>query len=528
MLSKVIQNIVPQYLNSLDNSYTAPEEIGRIHVDEIASRIAAFYEKARNVIDYKEEHLLRKGFINRVLRRRLLLKLDSNLSESVIKEAVRAGHLPNDTVPETKIGELATLINNHKCLLENIPRDIPRKERESLIEWLTQVSVNTIEENLFPPTRENMLAHLMFAVLRDDFLIRGASIEKADIHAQLFIGIQRALLKTDSDQLHYRLLKFIEPEWDSMTPQVCIRIAQNLPQTKRHIDKLTKSRLAPYFFKLANRYNTVFYLIGDLLQNTHSFEGFGELIKDEARLEEELRLVYTTRYKKAKKRFSRMAFLSVISFLISKIAIALAIEVPIETHLTGSFSVMNTLINVSVPPLLMFLIVMFITLPSKRNFAVVLEEIKNALFEDRSKRYAIEIPKRRNFFAEFFVQVIYVGIFLTVFYYVSDILISFGFNLINVAIFIFFMSMVAATGAKIHNRSKDLSLEVRKPRLISFIFDLIAIPFITIGKWILAGLAKFNPLVIMINLIIEAPFQLFIEFLENFRTFIKAKKEEIT
>jgi len=45
-----------------------------IFVDEIASRVASFYEKIRGIIEWREEHLLRKTAIERVLRRRLVFQ----------------------------------------------------------------------------------------------------------------------------------------------------------------------------------------------------------------------------------------------------------------------------------------------------------------------------------------------------------------------------------------------------------------------------------------------------------------------
>jgi len=45
------------------------EEVPTIHVDEVASKVASFYEKIRGVIDYRGEHLLRKTAIERKLKR---------------------------------------------------------------------------------------------------------------------------------------------------------------------------------------------------------------------------------------------------------------------------------------------------------------------------------------------------------------------------------------------------------------------------------------------------------------------------
>jgi hypothetical protein len=56
----------------------------------------------------------------------------------------------------------------------------------------------------------------------------------------------------------------------------------------------------------------------------------------------------------------------------------------------------------------------------------------------------------------------YLATSVAVFYYLTRQLILFGFNAANIAIFIFFVSMVTATGVKIHNRAQDMSLEKKK------------------------------------------------------------------
>ncbi len=61
----------------------------------------------------------------------------------------------------------------------------------------------------------------------------------------------------------------------------------------------------------------------------------------------------------------------------------------------------------------------------------------------------------------------------------------------------------------------------------SFVIDVISMPFVTIGRLAIAGLAEFNILVILVNLVIELPFQFIVEFIESFRGFIKNQKEEI-
>lgn len=45
----------------------------RINLNYLASKMALFYEKLRYSVDYKEEHLLRRSAIERIIKRIILL-----------------------------------------------------------------------------------------------------------------------------------------------------------------------------------------------------------------------------------------------------------------------------------------------------------------------------------------------------------------------------------------------------------------------------------------------------------------------
>src|SRR3989344_5986994 len=95
--SEVIQKLVADYEGYCKEKEISQKYSGeKMHVDEIAAKVAAFYEKVRNLIAYSEEHLLRKGTIDRILRRRIFLKdFEKNFAEPLIKELIRSGHLAN-------------------------------------------------------------------------------------------------------------------------------------------------------------------------------------------------------------------------------------------------------------------------------------------------------------------------------------------------------------------------------------------------------------------------------------------------
>ena len=71
-LSKEISHLIDTYIGSIED---AKKPSTPIHIDEIASRIAKFYEMIRKVIDWKEDSVLRRSAIERALKRTLFTKL---------------------------------------------------------------------------------------------------------------------------------------------------------------------------------------------------------------------------------------------------------------------------------------------------------------------------------------------------------------------------------------------------------------------------------------------------------------------
>lgn len=517
-IAKPIEQLIKDYAAFLEDKIPK-ESAPKIQVDEIALKIAKFYEKCRNVIDYQESHLLRKNTLDRALRRRIFLKDVSGekIAEPLIREIIRSGHLPNNAIPETKITEVQSIIDFLLALIEQLKQveDIPR---EKVSEFLIGIIVCAVEESLAPPAKEVMLGETMFQTLKDHLVINGTQIEEQTRNILLFIAVQRIFLKADEDQLHFRLLQHLHPElWNSLDVKNVPTIAERLNSMREEIEKYKKNPLLFHFCRVTSRYIIVFSIIGDLV---FGGKGFDEI-------DTHITSAYNERYKKEKKKLFRLAFLSVISFFLSKIIVALGIEIPIDVYIVKDFSVFTTVANVIFPPFLMLLIVSSIKLPSSKNLNLVIEEVKLAVFDDNRKEYGMIIPKKKGLLVRTVVYLCYLFIFFLALYYLSKILLWMHFSTANIVVFLLFTSLVTATGVKIYNRSKEMSLEKEAPKFFGFILDVFTIPLVTIGRWVMSGLKRFNILVIIVNFVIELPFQIFVEFLENFNAFIRSKKEEI-
>lgn len=520
MPSKEIQLFAERFNEYVRQKEAAGESTAdKIHVDEIASRVAVFYEEIRNIIEYRDIHLLRKNAIERILRRRVFLKdFNEDFAGSLVKELIRGGHLPNDAVPETKIADIQKIIDNLLFFLNFEETDDARAKNE-ISGWLVRMFAAKIEEELFPSPELALLSDMMYGVTKGRLVLKNVPLTQDDVDLQLFIAIQRALFRLDKSQLQYLLVKIIHPTWGAFSEAECEAMAKNLALLEKTTDTILKNPYAPYFLRLCNREKIVFQLIGDLV--------FDKVPLDED-LESLLKLRYDRRYLKTKQQLRRLAFLSVVSFLISKILIACAIEIPLDQYLYHTVSLLSLMVNITFPPLLMLAIVAFIKLPSKKNFTLIEVAVRQVVFQGDERTYSVVAPKKKGWIANLFIYFIYAAVFCAILYYVVRWLYAIHFSPASIVIFLLFTSMVTAAGVKVDNRSKEMNFEKETTSITGFLIDLVALPFMTIGRWVIMGLSQFNILVIIFDFMIEMPFQFFVEFLENFRGFIRERKDDIS
>jgi hypothetical protein len=526
MFSEAIQNLISDYkLNFTDkrSKKTGP----MIHVDEIASKFAKFYEKVRSIVDYREEHLLRQNGIFRSLSRGVLLSQNKHeMAEPLIKEMIRSGYFSNDRIPEEKIDDTQRIIDSLLFIREHL-RHNNDEGKGGISQWLMGITASAIEENIDPPIKDNIVSKMMLTAMKKNLIINGARIAPQERDIQLFIAIQRALLRADDSQLSYRLLKFMYPMWDNPTPEQLEWFAANLPKIKKAMEGHLKHKLSSNFFKLCNHYNTVFTLLGDMVFDyAGSLNDPEEIFKEGRLLEETVKKAYQRRYDQQRKRLNRLAFFSIISLFITKVVVALAIEIPVDKYMGNGFSLYHTLVNILVPPMLMVLIIMYIKMPSSGNINLIMNEVRAAVYEDGRNEYLMIIPERRSAFTRYAVKTFFFVFSIAVLYFVFWSTQKLGFTVAATFVLVLFTSIVAATGVKVHNRSRDISLEPPESSMFSFLLDLIAMPFVAIGRAAIAGLSYFKGLVLLFNLI-DTPFQVIVLFIENFNVFIKSQKDEL-
>ncbi|MGC9048863.1 MAG: hypothetical protein ACP5IX_01440 [Patescibacteria group bacterium] len=531
-LSTATKKLISQY-QEWYQALQPKEGVLTISVDEVISKIATFYEKIREIVDWQEQHLMRRIAIERKIKRRLFLKEGGeNLAEPLILELIRGGLFANNRIERSKIDKAQKLLNKYTYILNNAPAS-DRKIRGQLYVELTEIASCEIEETLDPAfyLRENALIEFMNDLMRQKIIVgkraqKITGITEEEKNIQIYVATQQALFKLDRQTISYNLLKYFYPDWLNLAPENYAIVAQHICEIFNKIDDILSHPLAPKFYKICERYDTPYLLLGDVLSEDPM--GAEEKISEPENLEKLIRKAYNKRLNTLSKRINRSALYSTISIFLSNVFSLYLLEFPFALYVMGHINTLAAILDVVGPTFLMFLVAITVKKPSMKNLKLVVEEVKKIVYQGETKDiYEAELyPKRGiifrilSYFLYTLATLICLGILGYIFYLLK-------YPPLSCLLLFIFTSLIIFTGLKIRERARELDITEKKDTVWGFLFDPLALPMVRIGKWLSDHWRKINIVSVFFVFLLDAPIFLFIEFLEYWRHFLKEKKEDI-
>ncbi|HEY4476165.1 MAG TPA: hypothetical protein VI954_01495 [Candidatus Paceibacterota bacterium] len=514
-LSSRIQKLIEQYAAWRRSLEPAGEGVQVITVDEVASKVAAFYEKIRGIVDWREEHLLRKMAIHRILHRRLLLTENpGEVAEPLLQELVRAGHFPNNSLRVEDIDEVQRIISKYVVLIE---------QNLALEEWLLSLAAAEIEEQLHAPIREQALGTIMKEDMEDRLLLPG--IQDQEKQFQIALTVEKVLFKSDEATLTLHLLQIMENEWKHPSLEKLAELAQNIHGIRKAVEQILTHPLGEKFHSFAERRTIPYLILGDLMEQTDDFSlAYG----DPAALERGVVAAYGIRLRQLKKRLKKAALYSTISIFLTKILFAIAIEIPLDRYFMGYVNSNTLIASIVIPPLLMVALLSSVQASPKENLQRVVMEVMRLVYgkEKPEARQIQGIKKRKSLLAAV-VSGTYILSFASSFGLLAWGLAEFHFSWPSIIIFLVFLSFVAFAGTRIRKNARELLVIEEKHTFLDGLFDFFSLPLVYAGKWLSGQLVRYNVVLLALNFLIEVPFQIFVEFLEQWRAFLKEKREKI-
>jgi len=511
------------------------DETPKIYVSEAISRMAFYYEKLRNLVEYKEEHLHRKNAILRILNRHIVIEAalvelkPFEIAKNLLIELIRAGYLPNNKIPEYKINEVGEIIEKYlKLKNTSWPKIIGNEEKNELMKWILAMTASEIEEKMIDDKIGEVIINYMQEVLTERISLAVNSPYQNDKEIQIYLGIHRIYLKFDRDMIEFLLLKYFLPDWLNAGDSEIIKLANDIEHVRQEINEQVDHPLAVQLAKIISRYTVYFTILKDAIEEdpVGFYRSFEEDPKAFPRI---IKKFCSKRYKEAHAKLRRAAMRSIIYIFLTKMILVFILEVPVTYWLGEAINYMSLAINVTFPPMLLFLIVLFTRVPSEANSDKIVTGIESVIFNEKQQKepYQLRRPIKRSSGTSVAFGLFYAITFFLSFGLIIYILDRIHFNFVSIIIFLFFLTLVSYFSIRIRRGARELVIIERKDNIINFWVDFFSVPIVTAGKWLNENFSRINFFVFILDFIIEAPFKIFVELAEEWTKYVRERKEEI-
>ncbi len=513
--------------------------VGRRHVAAVApgeevievsvpvSTAAALYERVRNTLDYQEEHLLRRNAILRILKRYLGTDVSlASLAGDLLKELVWAQYLPNRAIPVSLVNKLEPVIAKYEALLQTAER--AKAQREVAFNWVLDVLATEIETIVSPVPDEEALAAFMYDEVRrrTDWDPR-LPIKEEDKDLRLYIAVHRSLLKSNPATLGYRVLTLYYPDWPgAANPELIEEVAKNLLKIIEAVEREIKDPLTDRLSRMLRRRAGIFRVLGDALRDLIDKDPEG--IADPDTLDTAVRHALEVRTANFRVRLRRTVVRAVVFLFITKMFLALLLELPYDLLILGSEAhFYPLLINIIFPPLFLALISLTVVINNKKNSEDYVNAIRAVGIGADHPILHLRVKHLVRSSWQLIFDGLYVLLFVAVYGAIAFGLMSIGFHWLSIALFLFFLSLVTFFGIRIRQSTREIIASDARSGLVGTVFDILLLPIVRAGAWMSNKISRINVFIYFFDFIIEAPLKVAIEFIEGWLSFIREKKEEI-
>lgn len=514
-----------------------------IHVDEIASHVAKFYEQIRKVIDWKEDNVLRRSAIERSLKRILFPKLTGvtlkpdvesyRVAYSVTADLIRGGHLQNDEIPEEHVLLVEHVINKYLYILKHakFPTTelIPLKRQINFTYFIIELAAVDIEEILTNPVKERVLLEAMTQTLTGRIRIRPeGSMSDDERKTHVFIAVSRTLFDLDDSYIIAQLLKFSYSDWLHPTQELLEKLTMDIPSIWVESSKVLEHPVSRQLYAICERIDTVFMLLGDVIDSyKDSPQKLCAVFEDKNKLTPALIEAYDKRFVSLKSRLLRLAIFSTLSVFLSNWVTFFIVEIPLAKIFYEGFDLFTAIIDFVVPTAVMFALVSIIRPPPAENVTRVLTAVYQFVYNDeKTKLYDVHLKQKRNPMFMLVVGVLYLFMMFGVLGGVGYIFYIAGLPITSVIFDTFTIALTFFAAVGIRNKAKELSVDDRTS-VWEFFLDMLSVPIARIGSILAAKWKEYNIIAILFTFLIETPMVVIFDFIENWSQYIKERRAEL-
>jgi hypothetical protein len=511
--------IAVSHMNQISSNFTATLSMGKREIESGESEgndpvrvLAKAYEVARNAMEYRADHLVRRAAIERILKRQIIFETDNkNIAETLLQELKWARYLNHAKKESIFVNDIAAIIEKYKSALKNF---IDHK-------WLMGLISAEIEEILNPNTDYHKFTTFAFHVIKAKVNLK--NIDNLDL--LLYTAVDKVFSQSDEEQVSYHIMKLIRSQTENKTDLTTDKL---LEETYKYylttVNNSTVNRLAVFIRKQ----------IGPLVLIRDTYfakpEEFQYLLDDEVRFRESAENVLREQLHKMRGQLNRATVRSLVYVFLTKMLLILLVEVPVERIFKGSGNLMTLLMNMVFPVAFMWILTARIKLPSRKELETLVRASSATIFENQEEiaedQMLISLEQKGSPLMFVIYYLFYGLLFLGIFYVLVASLVFLKFSVVSMIIFIFFLSLVTFFAFRIKQTAMVYSYKPRVRGGYSFSENLM-LPIVTLGGMLSRGVSRLNFFVFLFDFILESPFKIILHFLDKWFAFLSIKKDEV-
>src|SRR3989338_7983732 len=521
MLSHPIEVLLERLKTQKSLTHAAPDDTP-INVNRLTEKAGAAYEKLRYLVDYKDERHIRRSAIERIIKRKIIFEGGEDIGLSLIQELIAGRYLPNNSIPESSIGEVEKIIRKYKVLEQHLPEDFRRQPRARNI--LISLIGSEIEEFFFPNNEDDFVANAFYQSIKDSVRVE-AYLEESFVQTQILIACYRSLLNTDDETLRYKLwLKQMPDEWHTLEDESTLA---NIASHGKEIWNGIRTALTdPLSFRLLPKltnYAIYFSIIREVIR-AYGAES-ERILSDHEGLRRFTRDFLEKNYKRQFTKARGSAVRAVFYIFLTKMLLAIALEVPYQIYFLSGIEYIPIGTNTVFHPLLLLGITISVRKLDDENTEAIEKGVHNVLSGESVRLIKIN-PKQTGFFNSLFLLA-YSAMFLLVFGAIVFVLQKLHFSPVSIFLFLCFLTLVSYFALRIRHSANRWKVAREDTRTLTLAFNLFALPIVRAGRWLSRTFSSINLFVFVLDFIIETPFKLLLHFSDTFVSFLREKQEDV-
>jgi len=533
-----------QYLKGVydQKQQAAPRDVSipMIQVNEVIGYLAFIYEKTRNVVEFAESHVLRKNTIKRILKRKLLETRDPyEIAGGLLRELVRYRHLPNNEIPESKIGEVARVVIRYQMAKKQISGQLPLEQGREIRRFLLDVSITEIDDMVVPKEVDYAFVNYGYTILNPIVALEDQVGEDFK-NVQVFIACLKTFMKLDDEMLKYHLMGVIYPQWFMYQEDLPDTFIPEILQAHASLDAHLNYNLRKKIANFVHRNAAYFTVLRDAFE--HDQAKFLELLSSPAAtqidpfhaapetLEGYLEKLIDKRNAEIRSQLVRRSIRAFIYILITKALISVFVEIPYDLLTESAINYMTLGINIAFPLVLILVMAVTIRIPGKDNTRKLIQGVYDLIYANMdSEAFAAEkiVEMKKGTVTNTISAVMYGLLFVLIYGGIIWGLLQLDFNIVSGAIFVLLVSVISYFAVLLRQPARSMRVLKDRENIFGVLLNVLSLPILKLGRILSENFSKINIFVYILDVLIEAPFQVLMEVFDNWFDYLRGKREEI-